>query len=711
MKFTILLFAGCCIVAGHVQAALFSDDEAHNQLRLLRERVVDLEIARKQQDSILKKQEAELKQLEAARKQQIDFTRELQSQLEAQRPELIRLNGQYEVIVRFMQDEGKKQAANNANHEKELRSLRNQHEELKRALQDAEKRQIESGHKQENSLQAFQTQLNSKLDEEIVHQQEIIKEQGNLLHKLQAQLDKQQAEVTKQQTRLDERMAQQEKRILQILETSEQNAELSKVLFTQVLGQQEGLNIDLSQLKESGEKQTQNTLALQGQLDSQGVEFKKLQGYSEDLENKLKGASQRLENIYTDLDARILHFDAELKKQGQILAGELHKLQGKSEELVANKVLDMENKVLAMDKRNADFIQQQNNSLMNWQAGIEAQNKDLRSQNEALLHNLQEIEKQQKNLHGDMNNRLHQLDSVAVVDLKKQVGMQIGETTMLRGQQDELGHNLKEVEKRQAEVGRQQSTLLQKLQTQEDLLNTELRKLRSQNEELVRNLHESKQRQAEVGNQQTASFDLQAKIDKEQNEELRKLRSQNDNLLRSLQDAEKRQKEFYSDMDATLRQFESIIAGAPSGKVPASSAAQPVKKSSGAAADESAMDIRAYDLAYGQIKAGNYQHAINDFQEFLKKYPDSAHAANAHYQMGNAYFNLKDYKNALDSYQLLVNKYSSNPNVPEAMLGIADCQHHLKAVNGAKKTLNQIIAKYPESKAADQAKKRLDNIK
>jgi tol-pal system protein YbgF len=174
-----------------------------------------------------------------------------------------------------------------------------------------------------------------------------------------------------------------------------------------------------------------------------------------------------------------------------------------------------------------------------------------------------------------------------------------------------------------------------------------------------------------------------------QKEELNTLRDQNKRLSDDLQSAEKRQKVFYDGMDASLRNFEAIVAG-PSRSAPP--------------ADEGGV----YELAYAHVKAGSHQDAIGALEEFIKKYPGSPRVANARYEVGNAYFALKDYQGALKSYQLLEEKYPSNPNVPDAMLNMAESQQQLKAVNNAKKTLRRVIAKFPKSKAATQARERLN---
>lgn len=212
--------------------------------------------------------------------------------------------------------------------------------------------------------------------------------------------------------------------------------------------------------------------------------------------------------------------------------------------------------------------------------------------------------------------------------------------------------------------------------------------------------------QADTNKQQTRSMlDLQTQIEA-QNAELRGLRGQNEELVHGLQDAEKRQKDFYIDLDTRVRHFESVEAAALAAPPP-----PPDKAADVPAADDPAVGNRAYEAAYKLFKADKHQDAINAFQEFLKKFPESVHVPNVHYEMGNAYFALKDYKNALASYQLLVNKYSFSPKTPDAMLSLADCQQELKDVPAARKTLKQVIAKYPGSETADEARKRLSTLK
>lgn len=221
----------------------------------------------------------------------------------------------------------------------------------------------------------------------------------------------------------------------------------------------------------------------------------------------------------------------------------------------------------------------------------------------------------------------------------------------------------------------------------------------------VAQLVESSKQEAETSKQHTRSLlDLQAQIEA-LTAELRRLRGQNEELGHNLQDAEKRQKDFYVDLDTRLRHLETATTTAAAAEEDKPAITNAI------AADDPALENRAYEKAYNFFKAGNFQNAIPAYQEFLKKFPESVFVPNVHHAMGSAYFALKDYKNALASYQALVSKYSFSPKVAEALFGMADSQQELKDMVAASKTLKQIIAKYPGTEMADRAKKRLAILK
>lgn len=206
----------------------------------------------------------------------------------------------------------------------------------------------------------------------------------------------------------------------------------------------------------------------------------------------------------------------------------------------------------------------------------------------------------------------------------------------------------------------------------------------------------------ETGKRQTQSMlDLQSQIET-LNGELRKLRGQNEELAHGLQDAEKREKDFYVDLDTRLRHFEmKEEAAAANVTAPAAAPAVPDDPS------DPAPENRAFEAAYGLFKNGKHAEAAKAFQEFLGKYPGSAHVPNANYWLGDAQFALKDYKGALAAYRGLLKAYPGSPKAAEALFNIAGCQQELKQGDASQKTLKQLVAKYPSSEAAARARKLL----
>jgi tol-pal system protein YbgF len=208
--------------------------------------------------------------------------------------------------------------------------------------------------------------------------------------------------------------------------------------------------------------------------------------------------------------------------------------------------------------------------------------------------------------------------------------------------------------------------------------------------------------------QQTKSMlDLQSQIDA-LNTLIRNLRGQNEEINHGLQDAEKRQKDFYVDLDTRVRHFESAEEAAKEAAAAAAAAAAkaPVAPVSTDPSDPIPED-RAFEAAYGFYKSGSNANAVKAFQDFIKKFPDSARVPDANYWLGNAQFAMKDYKGALDTYEGFIKDFADSTRTPDVLYGVARCQQGLKRSVAARKTLKKLVAKYPTSEAAAKAKKLL----
>lgn len=177
-------------------------------------------------------------------------------------------------------------------------------------------------------------------------------------------------------------------------------------------------------------------------------------------------------------------------------------------------------------------------------------------------------------------------------------------------------------------------------------------------------------------------------------QEIARLRGQVEVLANEVANVQKNNRDYYADLDARIKKLE------------------PRKETiDGQTAEVLPTEKNSYDAAMERFKSGDYKGAAVALQDFVRRYPDSAYAANAQYWLGNAYYAQRDYKNAIAAQEVVATTYGSSPKAPDAMLNIASSYTDLKDKKNAKKALQQLVAKFPESSAAAAAKDRLAALK
>lgn len=177
-------------------------------------------------------------------------------------------------------------------------------------------------------------------------------------------------------------------------------------------------------------------------------------------------------------------------------------------------------------------------------------------------------------------------------------------------------------------------------------------------------------------------------------QEIAKLRGQIEVLANEISKAQNNQKQLYADLDARIKKLEpqqATVDGQTAEVLPA--------------------EKTAYESAYALIQSGDYKGATTALQDFVRRYPDSAYAANAQYWLGNAWYALGDYKKAIAAQEVVTTTYADSAKVPDAMLNIGSSYALLKDSKNAKKALQSLVSKYPESSAAKTAKDRLASLK
>jgi tol-pal system protein YbgF len=114
-----------------------------------------------------------------------------------------------------------------------------------------------------------------------------------------------------------------------------------------------------------------------------------------------------------------------------------------------------------------------------------------------------------------------------------------------------------------------------------------------------------------------------------------------------------------------------------------------------------------YDRALGYYREGRYDEAIGMFENFLKLYPKSDLADNAHFWIGECHKDLRKYEEAILAYQRVINDYPNGNKVPAAMLQQAFAFERIDDRTTANLVLKKLVKRFPQTREAEIAKRKL----
>jgi len=179
-----------------------------------------------------------------------------------------------------------------------------------------------------------------------------------------------------------------------------------------------------------------------------------------------------------------------------------------------------------------------------------------------------------------------------------------------------------------------------------------------------------------------------------------------------------------SDIQSTLQQINAKVSGpAPAvqnpgapmgsnpGNDPGSSTNQPPLTSSQPATAAPLPGISGdtlYSNALRDLNGAHYDLSRQEFNDYLKNFPDGAFASNAQFYLGEIFYAQGQYSRAIDAYDGVILNYPKSSKVAPAMLekGRALAQTNKKA--SATREFRELIHRYPGS---DEAKKAATELR
>ena len=127
--------------------------------------------------------------------------------------------------------------------------------------------------------------------------------------------------------------------------------------------------------------------------------------------------------------------------------------------------------------------------------------------------------------------------------------------------------------------------------------------------------------------------------------------------------------------------------------------------SSGASAQE------LYDASLASLRRNSFSTARVGFEELIRSYPRHALAADAQFQIGEAYAGAKDVPRALEAYARVGELYPASPRAASALYRSAVLELERGNRDRARTLFTQVTTAYPRSPEAAQAKDQIAKLR
>jgi tol-pal system protein YbgF len=114
-----------------------------------------------------------------------------------------------------------------------------------------------------------------------------------------------------------------------------------------------------------------------------------------------------------------------------------------------------------------------------------------------------------------------------------------------------------------------------------------------------------------------------------------------------------------------------------------------------------------YSQAYADYARGNYDVAVQGFQEYLKDYPNTDFSDNAQYWIGECLYGKQKYGDAVEAWNTLLRDYPSSDKLPDARYKKGLALERLGRRSQALVEYRYVADRYPNSEAGRKARERL----
>lgn len=189
-------------------------------------------------------------------------------------------------------------------------------------------------------------------------------------------------------------------------------------------------------------------------------------------------------------------------------------------------------------------------------------------------------------------------------------------------------------------------------------------------------------------------------------DEVSELRGVTENHSYQLDEIVQRQRDIYQEIERRVGAVQGNAVSATSNTV------QPAVSGSTALVSSNLSETDAYDKAVNMVlKDRRYDAAIPEFESFLRTYPNSVYAPNAHYWLGQLLFNNNDLAKAKTQFERVVNNFADSNKMADSLLKLGQIAERENDKATALTHYRKLVSAHGSSTAARLAKERLDALK
>ena len=120
---------------------------------------------------------------------------------------------------------------------------------------------------------------------------------------------------------------------------------------------------------------------------------------------------------------------------------------------------------------------------------------------------------------------------------------------------------------------------------------------------------------------------------------------------------------------------------------------------------------RAWDTAFSDYTAGQYDLAVLGFDAYIRDFPKSDMADNAQVLIGKSLMLDNKYDKAVDAFDKAIRAYPSGDAIPEAYYQKGLALQHLGQTDAARDAFAFVVRTWPNSDVYGLAKQKLDQLK